>query len=379
MRTPTAASANASPRSSARSRSWRPSSSWLRDGDDRFRAVFDNAAIGIRLADVADEGRLLEANEAFHRLLGYEPGELIGATVFDITHPEDVPENRRLFREVAAGEQPSFQMEKRYLRRDGSEMWGRLTASPLRDATRRRRRDDRAARGHHRPQAGRGAAAGGDGAQPRPARQRGRRHRHDRRSRGSSRRSTPRSSGCSATAPRSSSGRTSRSSCRSRTATSTTATSSATARTGERRIIGIGREVEARRKDGTDLPHRSGGQRGVVGGVRIVHGHHPRHDASQGGRGGDPPPARLRRERHRHRTGHRPGARRRRARGALQPLHRAAARGAARRGGRQELDRDLRPERLREDIQSQFARIGRRGARERRADAHPRRPMEPSG
>jgi two-component system, cell cycle sensor histidine kinase and response regulator CckA len=107
----------------------------LRRGERRYRAIFENAAIGIRLADVASGGVIVEANDAFHRLLGYEPGEVAGRTFFELTHPDDREENRRLFREVVEGRLPSFQMEKRYLCKDGRVIWGRLTASPLRDSS----------------------------------------------------------------------------------------------------------------------------------------------------------------------------------------------------------------------------------------------------
>jgi PAS domain S-box-containing protein len=98
-----------------------------------LRAIFDNVRVGVRLADVASGGVILQANRAFHELLGYPDGELIGKTIFEITHPEDLPENRRLWQQVIDGESNDFQLEKRYLRRDGTVVWGRLTVSPVRD------------------------------------------------------------------------------------------------------------------------------------------------------------------------------------------------------------------------------------------------------
>ena len=111
------------------------SESLRHDAEAQFRAIFDNAAVGIRLVDVIAGGLIVRANRAFHDLLGYEDGELTGSGVFDLTHPDDVAENRRLYEEVVAGRLPSFQLEMRYLRRDGKFIWGRLTVSPVRDAS----------------------------------------------------------------------------------------------------------------------------------------------------------------------------------------------------------------------------------------------------
>jgi two-component system, cell cycle sensor histidine kinase and response regulator CckA len=101
--------------------------------EHRYRALFGNPVIGIRISSVADGGRIVEANLAYQKMLGYSEAELRERTVFDLTHPEDVPRNRELFAELAAGTRGSYQLEKRFLRRDGSLLWGRLTAYPLRD------------------------------------------------------------------------------------------------------------------------------------------------------------------------------------------------------------------------------------------------------
>ena len=106
----------------------------LRDSEDWYRAVFDNAAVGIRVADVARGGRIVQANRAMHRLLGYPDGELVGKNIFELVHDDDRQENRRLYEELIAGRLPSFQLENRYLRPDGSSMWGRLTVSPVHGA-----------------------------------------------------------------------------------------------------------------------------------------------------------------------------------------------------------------------------------------------------
>ena len=97
----------------------------------RFRTVFDGASIGIVCCD--REGHTLEANPALERLLGYSAEELASMRFKDITHPEDVERNLELFRELMEGKLDSYQIEKRYLCKDGGLIWGQVTAVLERD------------------------------------------------------------------------------------------------------------------------------------------------------------------------------------------------------------------------------------------------------
>src|SRR5262245_7481255 len=101
----------------------------MAEGARLYRAAFENAAVGIRVADVARGGSIVQANAAMHRLLGYADGELLGKTIFEIVHPEDRERNLSLYDQVVAGGLASYQLENRYLRRDGDLLWGLLTAS----------------------------------------------------------------------------------------------------------------------------------------------------------------------------------------------------------------------------------------------------------
>ncbi len=100
---------------------------------ERYRALFDNPAIGIRISSVAEGGRIVEANPAYEKMLGYSVAELRQRTLFDLTHPEDLPRNRELYAELTEGKRGSYQIEKRFLRKGGSCFWGRLMVHPLRD------------------------------------------------------------------------------------------------------------------------------------------------------------------------------------------------------------------------------------------------------
>jgi PAS domain S-box-containing protein len=104
----------------------------LRESEARFRAIFEGARIATALVD--DRGAMILVNPALGALLGYAPEELVGMTVQEITHPEDDPLQRELRRRMWAGEIGSYELEKRYLRRDGSVVWGLLNTVAIRTA-----------------------------------------------------------------------------------------------------------------------------------------------------------------------------------------------------------------------------------------------------
>ncbi len=105
----------------------------LRESEARFRAIFEHAAIGIGLAD--RDRRMLMVNPALARLTGRD-GAGTGEHGFgSATHPEDAAQDRALFAELVAGRRDHYQLEKRYLRPDGTTAWGRLTTSLVRDIT----------------------------------------------------------------------------------------------------------------------------------------------------------------------------------------------------------------------------------------------------
>jgi diguanylate cyclase (GGDEF)-like protein/PAS domain S-box-containing protein len=102
----------------------------LRNRELMFRLVFENAAIGMTLANT--EQKLMRSNRAFATMLGYTDAELRGRKVTDVVHPDDRAERLRLYQSLAADEIDHFQADLRYLRKDGTLMWGRLTASRVR-------------------------------------------------------------------------------------------------------------------------------------------------------------------------------------------------------------------------------------------------------
>jgi PAS domain S-box-containing protein len=99
----------------------------LRQSEAEMRVVFENAAIGMAL--VNGEGRLVKSNSALQQFLGCSEAELAGLTFTDFSHPDDAAGDLDLLRSFKSGERRSYQSERRYLRRDGRVLWGRLTAS----------------------------------------------------------------------------------------------------------------------------------------------------------------------------------------------------------------------------------------------------------
>jgi PAS domain S-box-containing protein len=101
--------------------------SQISESEARFRAIFENAAVGI--ARVALDGRFLEFNQRLCDIVGYSHEELAAKTFREITHPEDVEADLHGMRQMLAGEIQTYLREKRYNRKDGSVVWVNLTVS----------------------------------------------------------------------------------------------------------------------------------------------------------------------------------------------------------------------------------------------------------
>lgn len=101
----------------------------LQENEAKFRAIFECSPIGIVVGD--QYGYLVESNPAFQRMIGYSAEELWSKTISEITHPDDIKPSAEMFAEIAARKCVTFQLEKRYIRKDQEIIWGRATASLL--------------------------------------------------------------------------------------------------------------------------------------------------------------------------------------------------------------------------------------------------------
>jgi PAS domain S-box-containing protein len=109
----------------------RESADRLRMSEHSFRAIFEHSAVGIAL--VAPEGRWLEVNTAVTQLLGYTKSELRDLDFQTLTHADDVATELACVRRALAGETEHYDLEKRYIHKDGRVVTTVLTASLVRD------------------------------------------------------------------------------------------------------------------------------------------------------------------------------------------------------------------------------------------------------
>jgi diguanylate cyclase (GGDEF)-like protein/PAS domain S-box-containing protein len=99
---------------------------------ERFRSVFERAPVGLAL--VAPGGRFAHVNEALAEFVGRDRETLVGMSVEEVTHPDDMAENTEALRRMAAGELQEWNTEARYLRPDGEVRWGAVRSLLLHDA-----------------------------------------------------------------------------------------------------------------------------------------------------------------------------------------------------------------------------------------------------
>ncbi|HEU4388337.1 MAG TPA: PAS domain S-box protein [Blastocatellia bacterium] len=103
----------------------------VRESESRWQAIFNNAALGIAVVNA--NGNPVDSNPALQNMLGYSGLELRGMSFVDFTHPEDAGRDWELAREMFEGERDNYQIEKRYVTKDGQVRWGHLAVTAIRD------------------------------------------------------------------------------------------------------------------------------------------------------------------------------------------------------------------------------------------------------
>ena len=101
----------------------------LRESEERFRSLFDNLSVGIAMID--REGKVLAVNKTVCRFLDYAQEELIGTQLTTLIYPKDLEADREPFKPVIEGTEDHRLMDKRYIRKDGEIVWGRLHVSGI--------------------------------------------------------------------------------------------------------------------------------------------------------------------------------------------------------------------------------------------------------
>ncbi len=102
----------------------------LRESEERFRVIFEQASVGVSQVDVRT-GHFIRVNQRYCRILDRPETEIIGQHVLAVTHPEDREISRLHLEKMIKGEIREYSLEKRYLRPDGSERWVKLNVSAL--------------------------------------------------------------------------------------------------------------------------------------------------------------------------------------------------------------------------------------------------------
>ncbi|MGK5095216.1 transporter substrate-binding domain-containing protein [Deltaproteobacteria bacterium TL4] len=105
----------------------------LRENEERFRRIFDEAPIGAAMINL--ERTFQRVNSEFTKFIGYSEAELMKLTYLDITHPQDRTESEEQTQKLKEGRLEQYQMDKRYLRQDGLIVWGRISVGCIKDAS----------------------------------------------------------------------------------------------------------------------------------------------------------------------------------------------------------------------------------------------------
>jgi PAS domain S-box-containing protein len=103
----------------------------LRQSEDRFRAIFEGAGVGLGLGTA--DGVLLRVNRAYGDFLGYAAHEIAGRNIRELIDAEHIPQTLRQLADLRARKVERADLERRYVRRDGTRVWGRTTITRLAD------------------------------------------------------------------------------------------------------------------------------------------------------------------------------------------------------------------------------------------------------
>jgi PAS domain S-box-containing protein len=102
----------------------------VREAELRYRTIFEQAGAGVARIE-SRTSRFVEVNRQYCEIVGLTEAEMLATTVGAITHPDDLERNLENGSRLLSGELPSFTMEKRYVRKDGSIVWVNMNVAPL--------------------------------------------------------------------------------------------------------------------------------------------------------------------------------------------------------------------------------------------------------
>ncbi|MBX3666197.1 MAG: PAS domain S-box protein [Burkholderiales bacterium] len=103
----------------------------LQESEARFRAVFEQASVGIAIRELTERPRFLRVNRKLCEILGYSESELLQKTTTELTVDEDMDSTARMNRQLMSGGVTGYSRRKRYRRKDGRHIWVNLSVSRL--------------------------------------------------------------------------------------------------------------------------------------------------------------------------------------------------------------------------------------------------------
>ena len=104
----------------------------IAESEERYRGIFNQSVGAIVEADPT--GRFITVNDRFCEMTGYSREELLNLHMLDLTHPEDLPLSQELLGKLSTSGEP-YEIEKRYIRKDGSVIWVHKSASAILDTS----------------------------------------------------------------------------------------------------------------------------------------------------------------------------------------------------------------------------------------------------
>ncbi|MCL5028432.1 MAG: PAS domain S-box protein [Bacteroidetes bacterium] len=104
----------------------------LRESEDRYRSIYENAPIGI--LSISHDGKFLNANPAFQQIIGYNENELQNLSFNEITFDDDLDLSKKALDDLYLNNKDYVQFEKRYVKKNKEVVWTNLTATAVRDA-----------------------------------------------------------------------------------------------------------------------------------------------------------------------------------------------------------------------------------------------------
>ena len=102
----------------------------IRRGERKFRAIYEQAPTGIATVDSLS-GQFTQINQKYCAITGYSQEEMLDRTFQELTHPDDLQADMDHMQQLLTGQVTNFQMEKRYIRKNGKIIWVNLTCVPL--------------------------------------------------------------------------------------------------------------------------------------------------------------------------------------------------------------------------------------------------------